>query len=276
MTSAMDSRARKKSAAEVTDFSLSKAPAQSHDEIIFGRHAVVEALKSGRVLRRLCIARGSRGSIVDEIFERARSASVPFDLLDRAALDRIADSARHQGVLAYTAARSYVEFDELIGRLDPKNSLLVFLDGVQDPHNLGAIIRSAHAVGADGVVLEQRRSAGLTGAAVKASAGAVDYLPASRVTNLRTAMKTASKAGLWHIGLVTDGGDDFRRLDYRGACTLVIGGEGRGLRPSVRDACDFVARIPMASSEIGSLNASVAAGVVLYEAFRQRMPAEAD
>ena len=116
---------------------MSTAPAQSHDEIIFGRRAVVEALKSGRVLRRLCIARGSRGPVVDEIFERARGAGVPFDVLDRAALDRATDGARHQGVLAYTAARSYVEFDELIGRLDPKDSLLVFSTAFRIPTTSG-------------------------------------------------------------------------------------------------------------------------------------------
>ena len=250
-----------------------KSPQQQEDEIIFGRNAVLEALKSGRVpVRRLSIARNSRGPVVEEIFERARTLRIPFDILERGALDRVAGNGRHQGVVALTAARDFVKFDDLLERLDRQEgpALLVFLDGILDPHNLGAIMRTAYSVGADGIVFEQRRSASLTAAAVKAAAGAADYLPACRVSNLRQAMATAKKSGLWFTGLALDG-EDFKSLDYRGPCGLVIGGEGKGLRPTVSAACDFLALIPMAGSEIGSLNASVAAGIVLYEAYRQRV-----
>jgi len=245
---------------------------QPQDEIIYGRNAVLEALKSGRIpVRRLNIARNSHGPVVEEIFERARALHIPFDILDRTALDRVAGDGRHQGVLAYTAAREFAEFDELLDRLEHREepALLVFLDGIQDPHNLGAIMRTAYSVGADGIVFEQRRSASLTASAVKAAAGAADYLPACRVTNLRQAMEAAKKSGMWFTGLALDG-DDFKGFDYRGPCGLVIGGEGKGLRPTVSEACDFRALIPMATEVIGSLNASVAAGIVLYEVFRQR------
>ena len=242
---------------------------RSCDAVIFGRHPVLEALKSGRPLQRLLIARGSHGALVDEIFARAREGRIPFDVKEREFLDRAVD-APHQGVVAYLAARTYVDFNRLLAGLDLASAFLVFLDQIQDPHNLGAIIRSAHAVRADGAILPERGAAGLTGAVAKAAAGAAEYLPVCRVRNLYQALEQAKKAGLWIVGLVPGADRDFTEVDYRGPCGLVIGSEGSGLRRLVRRACDLEVRIPMGREEIGSFNASVAAGLVLYEVFRQR------
>jgi 23S rRNA (guanosine2251-2'-O)-methyltransferase len=217
------------------------------------------------------VAQGSRGPAIDEIFALARQADVPFDVQDRSLLDRAA-GPRHQGVIAYLAARSYASYEEVLGRLDPRAAFLVFLDGIQDPHNLGAIIRSACAVGADAAVIQERGAAGLTGAAARASAGAVEHLPVCRVNNLGRALSKAREAGLWITGLAPDGERLFTEVDFTGPCGLVVGGEGAGLRRLVRQGCDFVVQIPMGRAQIGSFNASVAAGLVLYEVFRQRHP----
>lgn len=237
--------------------------------MVFGRHPVLEALRSGRPCQRLVVAAGSHGPAIDEIFERARQAGIPFDVQDRGLLDRAA-GPHHQGVVAFLAARAYAPFEEVLAALDPRLAFLVFLDSIQDPHNLGAIIRSAHAVGADGVVVQERGAAGLTPAAARASAGAVEHLPVCRVANLPRALDQAKEAGLWLTGLAPGAGRSFAEVDFHGPCGLVVGSEGKGMRRLVRQRCDFVVEIPMARAQIGSFNASVAAGVVLYEVFRQR------
>jgi len=241
---------------------------KTSEEMICGRRPVLEALKSGRPFQRLLIARGSRGAVVDEIFSRARQARIPYDVEERRILDHLAGS-RHQGVVAYLAARSYADFDSLLSSLDAR-AFLVFLDGIQDPHNLGAIIRSAHGVGVHGVVLRERGAAGLTPAAIRASAGAVEHIPVCRVPNLQKALRQVKDAGLWIMGLAADGHHSFTEIDYRGPCAVVIGSEGKGLGRLVQQVCDFRVQIPMDRGEVGSFNASVAAGLVLYEVFRQR------
>ncbi|NKB67136.1 MAG: 23S rRNA (guanosine(2251)-2'-O)-methyltransferase RlmB [Candidatus Latescibacteria bacterium] len=238
-------------------------------EVICGRHPVLEALKSGRPCRRLHLLKGGRGPAIDEIFTHARQAGIPFQLEERARLDQLA-GPHHQGVVAQLAARAYADYNELLASADPSRAFFVFLDGVQDPHNLGAIVRSAHAVGADAVILPARGAAGITATAVKAAAGAAEYLPICRVTNLRRALSQASTQGLWITGLDAAGQHTFSQIDYRGPCALVVGGEDKGLRPGVRKLCDFTARIPMGATQVGSFNASVAAGLALYEVFRQR------
>jgi len=240
-------------------------------ETIWGRHPVLEALKSGRTLQRLLVSRGSHGPIIDEIFTRARQAHVPYDLEDRIALDRVAGT-QHQGVVAILAARDYADFSDLLADFDPAGAFLVFLDSVQDPHNLGAIIRTAHAVGADGVVVQERGAVGLTPVAVKAAAGAAEHIPIYRVPNLQKALHKVKEAGLWIMGLDAEGEADFTHVDFRTPCAVVVGSEGKGLRRLVREACDFLVSIPMSRGEVGSFNASVAAGLVLYEVLRQRRP----
>ena len=238
-------------------------------EVIFGRHPVLQALQAGRPVQRLVIARGAHGPAVDEIFALARHRRISCDLRERSVLDR-AVGARHQGVVAYLAARLYADFSDLLLNLDRRRAFLVFLDLIQDPHNLGAIIRSAHAVQADGVVLQERNAAGLSAAAVKAAAGAAEHVPLCQVSNLRRALQQASKAGLWVVGLEPEAEQSFTDFDFSQPSALVIGGEARGLRRLIRETCDLRVRIPMARREVGSFNASVAAGLVLYEVFRQR------
>ena len=243
------------------------------DEVVFGRKPVLHALRSGLTINRLLAAKGAHGADLDEIFKLARQSSIPFDSGERIRLDRLTDGGNHQGVVAILAARPYADFGQLLQNAcddedDP--AFLVFLDGIQDPHNLGAIIRTAHAVKAAGIVIERRRCAALTGSVAKASAGSVDHVPVCRVTNLRHALQTARDHGLWLAGLDLQGNSEFTELDYRGPLGVVIGGEAKGLRPGIRDVCDFRVSIPLGRLEIGSLNASVAAGLVLYEVMRQR------
>jgi 23S rRNA (guanosine2251-2'-O)-methyltransferase len=239
------------------------------EDIVYGRHPVLAVLQEGRPIRRLLLIRGGRGDVVDDIVRLARAAGIPFDLLDRAALDRTADGGNHQGVIALMAAREYADYDSVLADAGA-SAFLLFLDNLQDPHNLGAILRSAHALGVDAAVLPRRGSVGLTATVAKASAGAIDRIPVCRVGNLRRALDQARDAGLWITGLDPAGDRDFTDLDFTGPGGLVIGAEGHGLRRLVREGCDFVARIPMGRATAGSLNASVATGVVLYEVFRQR------
>ena len=243
---------------------------QTPDDLIWGRHPVLEALRAERPLRRLLIAKGAHGPVIDEIFERARQAHIPYDLRDKAQLDRLA-GPRHQSVVAYAAAATYADFDHVLDHLSAP-ALLVFLDQVQDPHNLGAIIRSAHALGAQGVVVPARSAAGLSPAALKAAAGATQHLPVCRVDNLQKALQKAASCGLFIAGLDAQGEQPLTAADFTQSCALVIGSEGKGLRRMVQKRCDALLHIPMQREAIGSLNASVAAGIALYEVLRQRQP----
>ncbi len=245
----------------------------SDDEMVFGRKPVLHALRSGLTINRLLAASGAHGADLDEIFQLARQSSIPFDVGERIRLDRLADGGNHQGVIAVLAARPYADYGELLETAcaDETNpAFLVFLDGIQDPHNLGAIIRTAHAVNAAGVVIERRRCAALTGSVAKASAGSVDHVPVCRVTNLRHALRSARDRGVWLAGLEPQGDSEFTTVDYNSPLGIVIGSEAKGLRPGIRDACDFHVGIPLGRLEVGSLNASVAAGLVMYEVLRQR------
>ena len=242
---------------------------ETADDLIWGRHPVLEALRVKRPLRRLLVAKGARGPVIDEIFDLARQARIPYDLRDKAQLDRLA-GPHHQSVVAYQAAATYADFDTLLADLPSQSTFLVFLDQVQDPHNLGAIIRSAHALGAQGLVVPERESAGLSPAALKASAGAALHLPVCRVANLQKALQKATAHGLFIAGLDAEGETAFTAVDFTQPCALVIGNEGKGLRRMVKQRCDTLLQIPMAADSVGSFNASVAAGIVLYEVFRQR------
>ena len=239
---------------------------QPPSDLIWGRHPVLEALRAERPLRRLLVAKGAHGPVIDEIFARARQAHIPYDLRDKAQLDRLA-GPRHQSVVAYAAAATYADFDHVLTHL-PTQALLIFLDQVQDPHNLGAIIRSAHALGAQSVVVPSREAAGLSPAALKAAAGATQHLPVCRVDNLQKALQKAAACGLFIAGLDAQGAQPLTTADFTQPCALVIGSEGKGLRRMVQKRCDALLHIPA----IGSLNASVAAGIALYEVLRQRQP----
>ncbi len=225
-----------------------------------GIHPVLEALKSGRPVDHVLVARGAGGPRLQEIIELDRSASVPVRFEPRDALDRLARDSVHQGVLAVAAARRFASLEDVASGA----GMLVVLDGVEDPHNLGAVIRTAHAAGAKAVVIPERRAAGLTEAVAKAAAGALEYLPVVRAGNLNRALETLKERHYWIYGLDERGEHAYDRVDYASHAALVLGREGGGLHAQVKQHCDFLVRIPMAG-RIPSLNVSVAAGVVLFE-----------
>lgn len=234
-----------------------------------GIHAVEEALIAGRPLNRIVVARGIHSGRIQKIVELARSRGVPVRFEERAQMDRSAASEHHQGVMAFAASRASVELEDLLAADATENQLLVLLDGIEDPHNVGAIVRTALAAGAAGVVIPERRAAGLTDTVARVSAGALEHLPVARVKNLARAVEQLKEAGYWLIGLDERADKNYTEVDYKGRIGVVMGNEGAGLHELVRKRCDFVVSIPMAGP-IGSLNVSVAAGIVLFEAARQR------
>lgn len=241
-------------------------------EQIEGRNPVLEALRAGRAIDRLLVAEGTRPAFVEQLLALARGRGVRVEFVERAHLDDLARSRAHQGVLAFSAVREYADLEDILARGAHGPALIVALDGVEDPQNLGAIIRSCDAAGADGVVLTERRSAPLGPGATKASAGAVEHVPVARVVNLARALETMKRAGLWIFGTDSRGDRVYHEVDLTGPTVVVIGGEGRGLSRLVRERCDFLLRIPM-FGRVNSLNASAAAAVVLFEARRQRTAA---
>jgi len=227
--------------------------------ILSGIHPVAEALRARHPLDRVLIAQGSGGPRLQEIIDIARRNSVPVRFEPRSALDRLAGSSAHQGVVAMGAARRYSDLESVLG-----SDLLVVLDGVEDPHNLGAIIRTAHAAGAGAVVIPERRAASLTDVVAKAAAGALEHLPVVRVTNINRALEELKEHGFWIYGLDERGPELYHAIDFAGRAVVVLGGEGKGLHDQVRKHCDILLRIPM-RGKISSLNVSVAAGIVLFE-----------
>jgi 23S rRNA (guanosine2251-2'-O)-methyltransferase len=242
-------------------------------EKLTGIHAVREALAAGRPVQSVLISRGRHGDRLEEIVRLARHNGVPVRFEERPQVDRAAGTRDHQGIVALIAAQGAVSLEELLARdaapASPASELLVLLDGVEDPQNLGAIIRTALAAGADGVVIPERRAAGLTEAAVRASAGAAAHLRVARVTNLVRAMEEIKEAGYWLVGLDERAEKRHTDIDLSVPIALVLGGEGKGLHHLVKERCDFVVSIPTLGP-VRSLNVSVAAGVVLFEAVRQR------
>jgi 23S rRNA (guanosine2251-2'-O)-methyltransferase len=233
--------------------------------ILSGIHPVAEALRAHHPLDRLLVAQGAGGPRLQEIIDMARRASVPVRFEPRSALDRLAGSSAHQGVVALGAARKYAGID-----VAAASEMLVVLDGVEDPHNLGAIIRTAHAAGAGSVVIPERRAAGITDVVAKAAAGAIEHLPVVRVTNVNRALEDFKERGHWIYGLDERGTQDYDQVDYASPTVFVLGGEGKGLHDQVRKHCDVLVRIPLAG-KISSLNVSVAAGIVLFDWKRRRM-----
>ena len=240
-------------------------------EKLTGIHAIREALAARRPVQSVLIARGRHGDRLEEIVRLARRNGVPVRFEERAQIDRAAGMGEHQGVVALLAAEAAVSLEELLATdgSAAASGLLVLLDGVEDPQNLGAIIRTALAAGAGGVVIPERRAAGLTEAAVRASAGAAAHLRVARVTNLVRAMEEIKQAGYWLVGLDERAEKRHSDIDLSGAVAFVLGGEGKGLHHLVKERCDFVVSIAT-GGPVRSLNVSVAAGVALFEAVRQR------
>ena len=224
-----------------------------------------EALRAGLPLDRVVIAKGAGGARVQELVELCRERRITVHYEPRQNLDRAAAGALHQGVIAFGASKQYAELEETAA----KNGLHVVLDGVEDPHNLGAIVRTAHAAGAAAVIIPERRAAPLTETAAKAAAGALAYLPVVKVTNINKALEDLKERGYWIYGLDERGREAYDQVEFLSPTAIVLGGEGKGLHEHVAKRCDFLVRIPMAGS-VASLNVSVAAGVVLFEWRRRR------
>lgn len=231
-------------------------------------HPVQEALRAGRTVDRILIARGAGGPRLQEIIDAARERSIPVRFEPREALDRASNNATHQGVVAFGAAQRYGDLQYILAG---GAHLLVILDGVEDPHNLGAIIRSAHAAGAAAVLIPDRRAAGLTETVAKAAAGALEHLPVVRIGNVSQTLEELKRRGFWIYGLDERARDLYSDIEYARPTAFVLGAEGHGLHQLVKQHCDALVRIPMAGA-IASLNVSVAAGIVLFEWRRKSAP----
>ena len=240
------------------------------ESIIIGRNAVLEAFRAGKTVDRLFVQSGLDDGPVKSILREAKKAGVAVDFVNGEKLDRIAAGGRHQGVAAYLAAYEYADMEDIFAKAREKGEdpFVFLLDGIEDPHNLGAIIRTANLAGAHGVIIPKRRAVGLTATVAKASAGAINYTPVVKVTNITAAIKELKERGLWFACADMDG-TPLYDLNLKGPIGLVIGNEGEGVSRLVREACDFVVSIPM-KGDIDSLNASVAAGVLAFEVVRQR------
>ena len=235
--------------------------------LIYGINPVLEALRAGRVRRLRVGARGDQR--IDEVLALAKSRNVPVERADAPSLDRSARGGAHQGIVAELEPIRDYSVEELVSGAAPQPPLIVVLDGVEDPQNVGAILRSANAAGAHGVVRQERHSASLDGAAAKASAGALAHVRIATVVNIARALEELKDAGVWTVGLAADAREDYDAVDFTLPTAFVVGSEGEGLRRLTRDRCERLVRIPM-SGPLASLNVSVATGIALFEAARQR------
>ena len=242
------------------------------NEMIEGRNAVLEALRAGRALDKVYIARGETDKALAHIAGLARERGVSVSDCDRRKLDAMSVTKAHQGVIAVCAVREYASLDDILALAESRGEapFVVVCDEISDPHNLGAIIRSAECVGAHGVVIPKRRSAGLTAVVGKTSAGAAEHLPVARVANISAALQELKDRGLWVYGAAAEGSSPMWETDLTGPLALVIGSEGEGLGRLVRERCDFLVSIPL-RGKVGSLNASTAAAVLMYEVLRQKL-----
>ncbi len=249
------------------------APIESeNDGVIEGRNAVIEALRAGTAIDKIYLMKGETDSALGHIASAAREKGIVVVDADRRKLDSMSRTHAHQGVIALAAVREYVAVDDILNAAREKgeNPLIVVCDELSDPHNLGAVIRTADAAGAHGVIIPKRRSAGLTAVVGKTSAGAVAHVPVARVPNLPALLKELKEAGVWVFGTAANGTTPLYQADLKGPAAIVIGSEGSGMGRLVAESCDFTVSIPM-FGKINSLNASAAAAVLLYEAVRQRM-----
>lgn len=239
--------------------------------VIEGRNAVLEAFRARKTVDKLFVLEHIKESSMNAILREAKKQDTVIHYVKKERLDQMSETGKHQGVIAYIAAYEYATVDEILKKAEEKGELpfVVILDDIEDPHNLGAIIRTANLAGAHGVIIPKHRAAGLTAAAVKASAGAINYTPVAKVTNISKTIEELKDKGLWFVCADMDGTTMYD-LDFTGAIGLVIGNEGKGVSRLVKEKCDFVASVPM-FGDIDSLNASVAAGVLSYEIVRQRI-----
>jgi len=240
-------------------------------DYIWGRYPVLEALRSRRRVHRILVAQGPQDVALSRVLDEASRKGIPVERVNRRQLDDISNGGNHQGVVAVTAPRTYAELDDILKRASDRgeDALIIVLDAIQDVQNLGSLIRTAEAIGAHGVVIPEHRAAGLTPTVDKTSAGAVEFIPVARVTNITRALEDLKREGIWCIGLDGDAKTRFDQAKLTGPIALVVGNEGKGISRLVREHCDLLVRLPM-RGHVGSLNAAVAGSVALYEIWRQR------
>lgn len=240
-------------------------------DLIIGRNAVMEALKSGRSINKILLAKGERQGSIKEVIALAKDLKLVIQEVEMKKLDEMASGLRHQGVIAYVAPVEYVEIEDILEKAHELNQppFIVLLDELEDPHNLGAILRTADAAGVHGVLIPKRRNCQLSATVAKTSAGAVEYVPVARIGNIAQTIKELKKQGLWVVGADMDGDKEYYNADLTGPMVLVVGSEGKGIGRLVKEQCDFIVKIPMAG-KINSLNASVAASILMYESLKQR------
>jgi len=238
---------------------------------IIGKNPVFEAVQSERSINKVYIAEGLQKGSIQKLLALTKEKRIITQFVPRQKLDQMAEGQVHQGIIASVAAYDYEELDNMIERLKKKDQLpfLVILDEIEDPHNLGSILRTADVVGVDGIIIPKRRSVGLTSTVAKTSAGAIEHVPVARVTNIAQTLERLKEEGYWIIGTDASANQSFTEIDYNMAVGIVIGSEGKGISRLVREKCDFVTKLPM-RGHVNSLNASVAAAIMMYEVYRQR------
>lgn len=239
--------------------------------IIEGRNAVIEAFRSGKTVDKVLILEGCQDGPINTIVREAKKHNVLIKYVKKDRLDKVSETGKHQGVIAYVAAYKYAEVEDILDNARKKGEppFVIILDSIEDPHNLGAIIRTANQAGAHGVIIPKRRAVGLTSTVARTSAGAINYTPVAKVTNIANTIEELKKEGMWFVCADMDG-EVMYNLDLKGPIGLVIGNEGEGVSRLVKEKCDFIAQIPM-KGDIDSLNASVAMGILSYEIVRQRL-----
>ena len=243
----------------------------TESNIIEGRNAVIEAFRSGKTVDKVLILDGCQDGPINTIVREAKKHNVLIKYVKKDRLDKVSETGKHQGVIAYVAAYKYAEVEDILdnARKKSESPFVIILDGIEDPHNLGAIIRTANQAGAHGVIIPKRRAVGLTSTVARTSAGAINYTPVAKVTNIANTIEDLKKEGMWFVCADMDG-EVMYNLDLKGSIGLVIGNEGEGVSRLVKEKCDFIAQIPM-KGDIDSLNASVAMGILSYEIVRQRL-----
>jgi 23S rRNA (guanosine2251-2'-O)-methyltransferase len=242
------------------------------EDVLIGRNAVTEALRAGRGINKILLADGDREGQVSEITALAKERGIILQFVERSKIESIAGGLRHQGVLAYVAPVAYAELEDILAKAEAAGEppFLLLLDELEDPHNLGALLRTADATGVHGVLIPKRRSVPLTATVAKTSAGAVEYVPVARIGNISQTLKALKEKGFWVAGADMDGSQNYYEADLTGPLVLVVGSEGKGMGRLTKEQCDFIVKMPMVG-KINSLNASVAGSILMYESMRQRL-----
>lgn len=243
------------------------------NEILSGKNPVLEALRAGREMNKVWIAEGVKKAGITEIMDLAKEAGIIVQFVPKNKVEQLTDGANHQGIAASVAAYRYAEIDELFELAASRNEdpFFLILDELEDPHNLGSILRTADATGVHGVIIPRRRAVGLTGVVAKTSTGAIEHIPVARVGNLSQTVEDLKKRGLWIAGTDAKGSSDYRRMDAKLPLAIIIGSEGKGMSRILKEKCDFLYHMPMVG-QVTSLNASVAAAILMYEVLRNRQP----